>query len=116
MLSGDYKTYPPRDPIQSPVWRLIRSLILVVPILLTILATNCRMTEKTEPLSPPNQELSKTNDAIAHESGFIEQLRRVQVRRGGVREIDLLPVVVRLRPEPRPPRAVELRDRPVLLL
>ena len=65
MLSGDYKTYPPRDPIQSPVWRLIRCLILVVPILLTILATNCRMTEKTEPSSPANQEVSKTNDAIA---------------------------------------------------
>jgi len=65
MLSGDYKTYPPRDPIQNPVWRLIRCLILVVPILLSILSTNCRMTEKTEPPSPPTQELSKTNDAIA---------------------------------------------------
>ena len=45
--------------------RVIRWLIPVIPILLSILATNCRMTEKTEPLSPSTQEMSKANDAIA---------------------------------------------------
>jgi len=56
---------PPRDPIQGPVWRLNRRLIFVIPILLSILATNCRMTEKTESLSPATQEPGKTKDAIA---------------------------------------------------
>jgi membrane dipeptidase len=46
-------------------WRVTRCLILIVPILLSILFTNCRMTEKTEPLSPSTLEMSKTNDAIA---------------------------------------------------
>src|SRR6266540_534964 len=65
MLSGDNETYPPRDPIQSPGWRLIRRLIFVVLILLSILPTNCRMTEKTQPRSPANHEVSKANDVIA---------------------------------------------------
>jgi membrane dipeptidase len=65
MHSGDNETYPPRDSIQSPGWRLIRRLIFVVLILLSILSTNCRMTEKTEPRSPAHHEVSKGNDAVA---------------------------------------------------
>ncbi len=45
--------------------RLIRCLILVVPILLSILSTNCRMTEKTETLPPATEPDRKPNDAIA---------------------------------------------------
>jgi len=57
--------HPPRDPIPGQLRRLIRRLILVVPILLSILSTNCRMTEKTETQPPATQPDSKPNDAIA---------------------------------------------------
>ena len=60
-----WERYPPRDAIQGQRRRLIRRLILVGPILLSILATNCRMTEKTETLPPATQTDSKPNDAIA---------------------------------------------------
>lgn len=43
----------------------MRCLILVVPILLSILCTNCRMTQKTETLPPATQQASKRNDALA---------------------------------------------------
>ena len=49
---------------QGPVQLLIR-VILVVPILLSILCTNCRMTEKTETLPPATQQDSNRNDALA---------------------------------------------------
>ena len=54
-----------RDPGPGPVQLLMRCLILVVPILLSILCTNCRMTQKTETLLPATQPDSKRNDALA---------------------------------------------------
>lgn len=57
-----WERYPPRDPIQGQVRRPICRLILVVPILLSILSTNCRMTEKTETLPPATQSDSKPLD------------------------------------------------------
>ena len=59
------RRFQPLDPIQRPVWPLIGGLNLGVPILLCILSTNCRMTEKTEPRSSANQEVSKAHDASA---------------------------------------------------
>jgi membrane dipeptidase len=54
-----------RDPVQGPVRLLMRCLILVAPILLSILCTNCRMTQKTETLPLATQQDSKGNDALA---------------------------------------------------
>jgi membrane dipeptidase len=65
MLSVDFKRCPRRDPGQGPVRLLIRGLIFVIPIFLSILCTNCRMTEKTETLPPATQQDSKRNDALA---------------------------------------------------
>ena len=45
--------------------RLIRYLILVLPILLSVLASNCRMTEKTETTAPATERQNKTDDANA---------------------------------------------------
>ena len=51
--------------IRSQRRRLIRRSILVVPILLAILSTNCRMTEKTETLLPATQPDNQPTDAGA---------------------------------------------------
>jgi membrane dipeptidase len=58
------KRYPPSDPIQGQNRQLVRCLILVVPILLSVLLTDCRMTEQsqTPPVTQPN---SQPNDPIA---------------------------------------------------
>ncbi len=52
-------------PVRSSVCQLIRALGLVVPILLSVLSVNCRMTEKTESPSPAPQPSTKTEDAAA---------------------------------------------------
>jgi len=59
-----YKRYPPSDPIQGQNRQLIRCLILV-PILFSILLTNCRMTEKTETPPPVTRANSQPNDPVA---------------------------------------------------
>jgi membrane dipeptidase len=65
------KKYPPSDPIPGRNQQLIGYLILVVPILLSVLLTNCRMTEKsqtppaTQPNSQPNDPITIHRRAIA---------------------------------------------------
>lgn len=67
-----WERYPRRDPIQGQ-GRLICQLILVVPILLSILSTNCRMTEKTETLTPATQSDSKPLDISQDNAGAIHR-------------------------------------------
>ena len=56
-------TFPAPGPTRALLVRPIRSLILVVPIQLTVLYANCRMTEKTEKTQiPATQAASQTND------------------------------------------------------
>jgi membrane dipeptidase len=52
-------------PVQSPNRRLIRCLVVLVLILLSILFTDCRMTEKIESHPPASQQVNQDNDAIA---------------------------------------------------
>ena len=60
-----WKRRPPRGPIQGQIRRLICRLVLLAPILLSIIPTSCRMTEKTEALPAATQPGSQPNDINA---------------------------------------------------
>src|SRR6185436_2748485 len=56
---------PGRFRVRALFDRFIRGLILWILILLSLLASNCRMTQKTETQTPPTEQNTKVDDAIA---------------------------------------------------